>query len=429
MINWKRHQQSGFYKGLLHWSYTITDFPKWNPKIFNLKESSFRCLKDSLLSQPCKTSSGRQMKISTPHRKADCTVNANVLVSTRELTRGRRELQEMFQSLPAPYYTHNNPVKNTKPSEINLHIICHLKTLHLSDIPQSLLTGQGSWSILWSTDVFLCGILQHTWSTCSVNSREWWQAAQGPAACCANTAGLLHFQPCVPLPHHVFPCGFSTTTVSYVQIFSSYLRIILDLQVTLEAIWLISFPSGWPAVCCWERKCQAMTPVSNLLCSFENWSFLSSMEDVPQVPVSLFPPAAGPITVITGSFAPSPLPSAPWGFVSGPKNGHAEDMHLSNSSLTILNNDWDHCEWTSTCEQSIIWVELSGQGPQAPWVADHNIVQVHLFTSTPLFLCVFVCVCLYFRVEAYQCEKPTTCRREKGWSNASLGWRGKPKEH
>lgn len=100
------------------------------------------------------------MKISTPHSKADYTVKANVFVSTRELTWGRRELQEMFQSLPAPYYTHNNPAKHRKPSEINLHMIYHLKNLHLSDIPPSLLIEQWSWSILWSTDVLFCCILQ-----------------------------------------------------------------------------------------------------------------------------------------------------------------------------------------------------------------------------------------------------------------------------
>lgn len=210
---WLIERESGFQKGLLQWSYTTTLFPKWNPKIFNLKELSLRCLKAGLLSQPCKTLSGRQMKRSTPHSKTDYTVKANVLVSTRKLTGGRRELQEMFQSLPAPYYTHNNPVKHTKPSEINLHMICHFQILHLSDIPRSLLKGQGSWGILWSSDVLLCCVLQahmeHLLWAAGSDARL--LREQQPAV---QTQHSPAFSACVPPPHHIFPWGSSTTTVS-----------------------------------------------------------------------------------------------------------------------------------------------------------------------------------------------------------------------
>lgn len=195
---WLIERESGFQKGLLQWSYTTTLFPKWNPKIFNLKELSLRCLKAGLLSQPCKTLSGRQMKRSTPHSKTDYTVKANVLVSTRKLTGGRRELQEMFQSLPAPYYTHNNPVKHTKPSEINLHMICHFQILHLSDIPRSLLKGQGSWGILWSSDVLFVVFCRHTWSTCS-EQQGVMPGCSGSSSLLCKHSILLHFQPVFPL--------------------------------------------------------------------------------------------------------------------------------------------------------------------------------------------------------------------------------------
>lgn len=135
----------------------------------------------------------------------------------------------------------------------------------------------------------------------------------------------------------------------------------------------------------------------------------------PQVPVCLFPPASEATTVLTGSFAPSPLPSAPWGFVSGPKNGHEEDMTHSNTSQTMLNNGgWDHCEFTSTCEQSIVWVQLPEQGPQAPWVPNYSIVQVHLLTFTSLLLCVHVCVFVFQGRDMPMWKNPTTCRGETG---------------
>lgn len=54
----------------------------------------------------------------------------------------------------------------------------------------------------------------HTSSTCSGRQAGVITGCRGLAACCANTARLLHFQPCLPLPHRIFPWGCSTTSVS-----------------------------------------------------------------------------------------------------------------------------------------------------------------------------------------------------------------------
>lgn len=173
-----------------------------------------------------------------------------------------------------------------------------------------------------------------------------------------------------------------------------------------------------------------MTPLFNLLCSLKNWSFLSSTEDVPpQVPVSLFSSSAKATTVLPGSFAFPHCPLPHRVLSLAPKMAMKRTWLTSNTSQTMLNNGgWDHCELTSTSEQSIVWVQLPGQGPQAPWIPDYNIVQVHLLTFTSLLLCVCVCVCVSGQRHGNM-KNPTTCRGEKGWSNELLGWRGKPEEH
>lgn len=113
-----------------------------------------------------------------------------------------------------------------------------------------------------------------------------------------------------------------------------------------------------------------------------------------------------------------PLPHCPLphGVLSlAPEMGVQRTWHTSNTSQTMLNHGgWDHRELTSSCEQSIVWVHSPGQGPQAPWVPDCNIVQIHLFAFTSLLLCVCVHVFVFQGrgMAVWKTQQPVGGRRD-----------------
>lgn len=68
--------------------------------------------------------------------------------------------------------------------------------------------------------------------------------------------------------------------------------------------------------------------------------------------------------------------------------------HASSTFQTVLKDDgWDSSGLTSTCEQSTVWVQLPGQGPETLWVLDYNIVQAcprYYFANMKDNLCFFI---------------------------------------
>lgn len=118
----------------------------------------------------------------------------------------------------------------------------------------------------------------------ALSSREWCQAAQGAAACCANTAFSCIFSLCSPSSPY-FSMGFqhyhSQLSPNIFKLPKNYFRSPGDTGSNL-----MSFPSQQLASSLLLREKMPGNDsfFFNLWCSFENWSFLSSAEDNPPGP-------------------------------------------------------------------------------------------------------------------------------------------------